>query len=257
MSDKNTVRGKRLDNGQWVKGYLVPFRSGKAIILPSDVNIGEFHGFPVGPKTVGRFSGQTDKNGEEIFEGDKVLVSVQRFGVRIGDFVVSYEHKPGIVEYGKGAFSVVWGDTQYGKSFLGHLKQGDIQVVGTIYDEEKADQPEKLKTELKRGETAAPAWIYGDWYEPECGEKIKAVEEALGFRLFIWQKAFIARGNFRCGGFTTAKALRELLSDNPEPIDYRIPSKVAGEICERNELRKIKAKLDKAGIRTRDILERS
>ena len=80
MSDKNTVRGKRLDSGQWVKGYLVPFL-GKAIILPSDANIGEFHGFPVDPKTVGRFSEQTDKSGVEIFEGDKVLVSVQRFGV--------------------------------------------------------------------------------------------------------------------------------------------------------------------------------
>lgn len=256
MSDKNTVRGKRLDSGQWVKGYLVPFL-GKAIILPSDANIGEFHGFPVDPKTVGKFSGQTDKNGEEIFEGDKVLVSVQRFGVGAGDFVVSYEHKPGIVEYGKGAFSVVWDDTQYGKSFLGYLEQGDIQVVGTIYDEEEADQPEQLKTGLKCGETAAPAWIYGDRYESEYGKKIKAVEEALGFRLFIWQKTFISRGDFRWGGFTTAKALRELLSDNPEPIDYRIPSKVAGEICERNELRKIKAKLDKAGIKTRDILERS
>ncbi len=256
MSDKNIVRGKRLDNGQWTKGYLVPFL-GKAIIFPSDAHIGEFHGFPADPKTVGKFSGQTDKNGEEIFEGDKVLVSVQKFGTGAGDLFISYVEQPGTVEYGKGAFSVVWGDTQYGKSFLGYLEQGDIQVVGTIYDEEKADQPEELKTELKHGETAAPAWIYGDRYESEYSKKIKAVEEALGFRLFIWQKTFITRGDFRCGGFTTAKVLRELLSENPEPIDYRIPSKAPGEICERNELRKIKAKLDKAGIKTRDILERS
>ena len=39
---------------------------------------------------------------------------------------------------------------------------------------------------------------------------ITAVEKALGYKLFFWQKTYIEKGAFRQYGETTAKILREL-----------------------------------------------
>lgn len=66
-------RGKRIDNGEWVKGYLIcpEFDKSRAYIgylFPDDdhdIDVAE-----VASSTVGRFTGLTDKHGAKIFEGD-------------------------------------------------------------------------------------------------------------------------------------------------------------------------------------------
>lgn len=99
-----------------------------------------------------------------------------------------------------------------------------------------------------------PEWIYAlTNFSPELEKTFEAVEKALGFKLFIWQKTFIANTTYRRSGRTTAEILRALLNVSKPPLDYTKPVADHMERFYREETREIKAKLDAAGIPTRTV----
>jgi len=120
--DKNTYRGKRKDNGEWVYGhYITPEvpRVKDAAYIGYVYNVVE-----VIPETVGQCTGLLDKNGKAIYEGDvcrntrtKEIVSVKWHGTMAG-YVWSKRDKDGFLY-------------SFGELFRAHDK---YEIIGNIHD---------------------------------------------------------------------------------------------------------------------------
>lgn len=96
------------------------------------------------------------------------------------------------------------------------------------------------------------SWIYRNPY-PEHEELFKRIEAALGFKLFVWQKSFIVKGDFRQYGRTTARILGELLDTEAAPLDFTKQARSHRDNLYKQEFREIQERLQNVGIKTRVI----
>ena len=65
-------RGKRLDNGKWVQGYLTKMWGAFHIVDEHNENLA----YSIDAETVGQFTAQKDKYYRKIFEGDIITATI-------------------------------------------------------------------------------------------------------------------------------------------------------------------------------------
>ena len=134
MDREILFRGKRLDNGEWVYGYLIRHPSAAQIgddcspwyisVPPKDPD--DLGGvYNVDPSTVGQYTGLTDRNGKRIFEGDIV---------EAGDYTAEDGYGEIIWDGDDAKYAILGcnGNTLMTdfEAYYGH----ELEVIGNIYD---------------------------------------------------------------------------------------------------------------------------
>ena len=127
-------------NGDWVYGLVTRLYDERFENLPAEMtNVNGIEGIEVDYKTIGQYTGLTDKNGRKIFEGD--IVSTKYKLGRGGYYVFEVYYNENLCQFALTINSRSYTkNKQYDWLQLTSLKANKVEVIGNIHD-----NPELLK----------------------------------------------------------------------------------------------------------------
>lgn len=131
-------RGKRVDNGELVYGYLLITHMSGCYILNSKIHTQKKRGgeitigdkleqFEVIPESVGQNTGRKDKNGKEIYEDD--ILHIEIFS-QLGSVIASGN---AVVKWENSSFGIDWGFRKEFTRFDGFCNT-TFEVIGNIHE---------------------------------------------------------------------------------------------------------------------------
>ena len=142
MQDRYLFRAKRLDNGQWVQGFICKkkYKSNKFYISCFHDKDDNEQFFAIDPDTICQCTGLKDKNGNLIWDNDVVKATVRQNSLcqssTYSDFYQVAYHKKNCYFYLKKKNNNLLFDGNWSY----YLKT--IEVIGNIFD-----NPELLESE--------------------------------------------------------------------------------------------------------------
>lgn len=130
-------------NGDWVYGLLTKNYNETYNLAAEMTNEAGVSGIEVDYKTIGQYTGLTDKNGVKIFEGDIITYEAPGCSVKFGTINFGkYATLSDCFPYNIG-FYISWLNNMFVRQELGFwLEHREIVIVGNIYD-----KPVKLRSD--------------------------------------------------------------------------------------------------------------
>lgn len=126
-------RGKRVDNGEWVYGSLLIDCDNSRMIIPSGKGV--FAGEKVITESIGQFTGLLDKNGNKIFEGDKVKFHYFYQGVYSGGAIECEKEVEGVIEITSfGLFLKCENPDDGGYILFYQPHEDSFEIIGNIHE---------------------------------------------------------------------------------------------------------------------------
>ena len=125
-------KAKRIDNGEWVEGYVV--RKHGLYFIYSIINSESCrqNNYEIIPETICQFTGLCDKNGKRIWENDVVWLVCD-----------GKEHIYQIVwDNSELDFKATKGEENYGTNYEYLLCCDEIEAIGNIFDNKELLQEE-------------------------------------------------------------------------------------------------------------------